>query len=72
MKRESKEFFSFLEKLSERLIIIVHHNPAQGVDPCETDVQLLEELYGFYEKTSVPWVKDNDNKTEEHIQTSIV
>ena len=58
-------------KLNERLIVIFQHNLAQGLDPCESDILLIEELIEFFDKSSLPWVKNSDIQAADIHQTSM-
>ena len=59
--REHTDFMKFLKKVNERLIIVTQHNVAQGLDPCDTDVLMLEEMYEWYVKSSLPWADVNED-----------
>jgi hypothetical protein len=65
------DFVNFLTKLNERLIIILQYNTSQRIDPCESDIHLLQELYQMYDKTTLPWVKEHDKSALVYSQGSI-
>jgi CRP-like cAMP-binding protein len=57
--KEEERFHAFLNKLHERLYIILKDNISKGVDPVETDVDLLNVLYRVYDSESISWLKDD-------------
>lgn len=70
--QEYDSFINFLTKVNERLVIILQYNTSQRVDPCETDIHLMQELYEMYDKTTLPWVKETDKSALVYSQSSIL
>ena len=56
--KDEENFMWFLNKLHERLFIILKDNVSKGVDPVETDVNLLNILYKVYDSESISWLKE--------------
>jgi len=71
MVRDNANLVHNAKKLSERLIVIFQHNMAQGIDPCESDILLIEELMEFFDRSSLSWVKNSDIEAEDFIQTDL-
>lgn len=71
MTRDNEVFITNAKKLTERLIVIFQHNPSQHLDPCETDILLIEELVDFFDKSTLPWVRNADIESEDYVQTRI-
>ena len=70
-EQEHDAFINYLTKVSERLIIILQYNTSQRLDPCESDIHLLQELYQMYDKTTLPWVKEYDKSALVYSQGSV-
>lgn len=57
--KEEERFHAFLNKLHERLYIILKDNITKGIDPVETDVDLLNVLYRVYDSEPISWLRDD-------------
>ena len=65
------EFYGFLQKLKERITIILDVNPSSGVDPIDEDVQLLHELQEFHNRTNMPWASKRNQDDQSVSQLTI-
>ena len=66
-KRNNKdllEFYVFLQKLKEKITILLDVNPSSGVDPIDEDIQLLHELHKLFDTTNMSWA---DKKNQEDV-----
>ena len=70
-KRDVLEFYMFLQKLKERITILLDVNPSNGVDPIDEDVQLLHELHQLHDKTTMPWASRKHQKQQSVTQLTI-
>ena len=63
-KRDVLEFYMFLQKLKEKITILLDVNPSSGVDPIDEDIQLLHELHKLFDTTNMSWA---DKKNQEDV-----
>ncbi len=50
---ETVKYHHFINHLKQRLVIILDHNIPNGIDPCQSDIHLLRELYTLYDEGSI-------------------
>lgn len=70
-KKDVVQFYNFLQKLKERLTIILDVNPSSGVDPVDEDTSLINELYDLYDKTDMSWATKTQEKEHSVSQLTI-
>lgn len=46
-------FHYFINHVKQRLVVILDYNIRNGLDPCQTDIHLLRELYDIYDDGSI-------------------
>lgn len=46
-------FHYFINHVKQRLVVILDYNIRNGLDPCQTDILLLRELYNIYDDGSI-------------------
>jgi len=46
-------FHYFLNHVKQRLVVILDYNIRNGLDPCQTDILLLRELYDLFDIGSI-------------------
>lgn len=51
-------FHYFVNHVKQRLVVILDYNIRNGLDPCQTDILLLRELYDLYDKGSIETYSD--------------
>jgi len=69
--KQNEAFTKALVKVHERLTIMFDHNLRNKVDPCESDVMLLEDLYRWYDTSSLDFTELYDDEAEDGPQLSI-
>jgi len=69
LKLEITDKWNKLNKLKERLVILLDHNVNSGVDPSEDDIFLLRELCGFIDRSSVTWMAKEPELSQDVTQT---
>jgi DNA repair protein RadC len=55
---QKEGFHYFLNHVKQRLVIIMDHNIPSGVDPCQSDIDLMRSLYNVYETGEVDTYSD--------------
>jgi len=53
-------FHYFINHLKQRLVIMLDHNIRNGIDPCDSDVVILRELYELYDKDVIDTFSDTE------------
>jgi hypothetical protein len=46
-------FHYFINHVKQRLVVILDYNIRNGLDPCQSDISLLRELYDLFDKGSI-------------------
>lgn len=53
-------FHYFINHIKQRLVVMIDHNIPNGIDPCNSDITLLRELYDIYDKGAVDTYRETD------------
>jgi len=55
-------FYYFINHIKQRLVVLLDYNIQNGLDPCQSDIFLLRELYDLYDKGSIDTYSDTEVK----------